>query len=383
MNRIVFLVNNYPPMLGGISHHLYDITRFLPESMTYVIGLPTPEYEDFDRQQKYRIERISVPWGYDVSVRQFKFLAPVYMYQLIRVPNVDITLCGQAHHTLMLPAWLLQKTRGTPFGVFVYGLDLLRPQTRRYRKLFNALLREADVVFADSQAAADITCNLGVDFGKIHVVNPNVDPEKLIVRVPPETIRERHGLEGKKCILTVGRLVERKGHDVVLQALPEVISLVPDVHYLIVGSGPNEARLRSLVVDLGLEQYVTFVGRIEDDELASYYSVCDVFVMISREIPEEGDIEGFGIVYLEANLMGKPVIAGRSGGVPDAVLHNKTGLLVDPRAIREVSSALIQILRNSELAHKMGEFGKSRVVKEFSSGSAANRVLAVLQEFNR
>jgi len=173
-------------------------------------------------------------------------------------------------------------------------------------------------------------------------------------------------LGNKKCIVTIGRLVERKGHDIVLKAMTQILQQIPDLHYLIVGSGPNEISLKKQVSNMGLEKYVTFTGRVPDDEIGAYYELCDIFVMISREIPEKGDLEGFGIVYLEANYFGKPVVAGRSGGVEDAVVHNKTGLLVDPTKSDEVANAIITLLSNSNFAKTLGNTGKTRVINEFS-----------------
>jgi len=379
-DQILFSTANFPPLGGGISHYLYEIVRCLPPDQVQVVGLPTPGWEVFDSQQRFSIRRLGVPARWSPSSPQFKFMPPFYFWRLACERQTRFIMCGQAHHSLLLPAWLLRQIKGTPYGVFTYGLDLLRPQTRAHRGLFSALLRAAQVVFAISQGTANTALGLGVKPERIRVIHPAVNPALLTSKTPPETVRQRHGLQGKKCILTVGRLVERKGFDTVIRALPAILEVIPEAHYLIVGGGPAEAGLKALVADLGLETYVTFAGPKSRDEVADYYLASDLFVMISREIPEKGDVEGFGIVYLEANLLGRPVVAGRSGGVADAVVHEETGLLVDPRDPAGVAAAVVRVLSDSDLAQRLGENGRSRVLSDFSGAAAAQKVLVALSD---
>ena len=171
-------------------------------------------------------------------------------------------------------------------------------------------------------------------------------------------------MRDKKIILTAGRLVERKGHDVVLGALHKLKEFVPEAYYAIIGEGPIEGVIKQMIKTLGLENSVTLIGKVSDYELAVWYEVCDVFVMISRQLKNE-DAEGFGIVYLEANMFGKPVIAGKSGGVAEAVLDNETGILVEPTNPHEILSAMEKLLKNPEKARQLGENGRRRVENEF------------------
>lgn len=356
----------------------------MPADDVRVTAISVPDYITFDSQQSFVIDRLRVPSKWESFKKQLKFLAPFFYQNLLGKRDISLILCGQAHYSILLPAWAMSRQRNIPFGVFTYGLDLLYPQTTIYRSLFNHMLREANVVFADSSAAEQILFDLKVNKDRTEVIYPSVSNN--IDRVNSElveTIRDRYELGARKCILTVGRLVERKGHDMVLRALPEVLQAVPDAHYIIVGKGDYEPRLRALVKDLGIQSHVTFTGYADDEEVAAYYVLCDVFAMISREIPEKGDIEGFGIVYLEANVMGKPVVAGNSGGVPEAVIDGETGYLVDPANVREVSQAIIRLLRDPELARRLGKQGQDRALNEFSSQAAAKKVLAALERIAR
>jgi phosphatidylinositol alpha-1,6-mannosyltransferase len=369
-------------MSGGISHYLYEIIRFLPPEHVRVIALQSQGWQDFDKEQAFSIRRLKLPLKSNNSSSHDKYLAPFFFKEMLREKDASIVLCGQAYHSLLMPAWLLQKLNGSHFGVFTHGLDLLRPQNRRYKWFFNQFLLAAEIVFANSQASANIGQNLGVKPEKIHVVHPSVNISRLKSSITPQDVRQQHGLYKKKCLLTVGRLVERKGCDTVIRAMPLILNTVPDAHYLIVGSGPWESRLKSMVIEMGLERHVTFTGYVPDDKLSAYYLASDVFVMISREILEHGDLEGFGIVYLEANLLGKPVVAGRSGGVTDAVVHEETGLLVNPDDLREISNGIIRLLSNPEFAKTLGENGRNRVKSSFNGRIAAQEVLNALTRIN-
>ena len=343
----------------------------LPDEDVRVICLPAAAGGEFDRKQKFFIKRLKLPRHWDPLRRHLKFLAPAYLLSLLQEKETSLILCGQAHYSILLPAWIMSKVRRIKYGVFVYGFDLLHPQTRIYRGIFNALLRGADFIFADSKEAANIAVNLGVISENVHLVNPCVDTSPKTDGITADAVRKRHGLENKKCILMVGRLVERKGCDTVINALPTVIRSIPDAHFLVAGKGPMQDKLVALVENLKLQDSVTFAGFVPDDDLTAYYQACDVFVMISRELRESGDIEGFGIVYLEANLQGKPVVAGRSGGVPDAVIHEETGLLVDPVDPQETALAIIRLLEDPFYARSLGENGRRRVLRDFTTNKAA------------
>jgi len=167
-------------------------------------------------------------------------------------------------------------------------------------------------------------------------------------------------LNGARLILTVGRLVERKGHDVVIRALPGIRRAVGPVRYLIAGAGPEEARLRTLAREVGCADDVVFAGHVDDRDLPLFYAACDVFVMPSRALEQRDGIEGFGIVFLEAGACGKPVVGGRSGGIADAVLDGITGVLVDPRSVDEVTGALTRLLQDRGEAARMGGEGRRR-----------------------
>jgi phosphatidylinositol alpha-1,6-mannosyltransferase len=178
-------------------------------------------------------------------------------------------------------------------------------------------------------------------------------------------------------LLTVGRLVPRKGVDTVLRALPRIAASVPEVQYVVAGTGPDRNRLERLAVRNGVRDRVHFVGYVADDVLSSYYSAADLFVMPAREaLP---DVEGFGLVFLEANACGTPAVGARSGGIPDAIVDGETGLLVPPNAPGSLAEATTRILTTPDLADTLGRQGRHRAVNEASWDQIADRIYDHLQ----
>jgi phosphatidylinositol alpha-1,6-mannosyltransferase len=210
-----------------------------------------------------------------------------------------------------------------------------------------------------------------VPAGRIQVIHNGTDPARFY---PTDASVLRHdlGLSDRKVLLTISRLVPRKGIDTVLRSLPQIAQSVPNVYYLIGGDGPDRARLEALVEQLGVAHRVRFLGKIPYDDLVRYYNMADVFVMPSRE--NMPFVEGFGIVFLEANACGKPVVGARSGGIPDAVLNGKTGLLVEPDDEVELAQALIRLLTDEYLAAQLGQQGQQRVVQEANWDRVAERL---------
>jgi phosphatidylinositol alpha-1,6-mannosyltransferase len=222
----------------------------------------------------------------------------------------------------------------------------------------------------------------GLASDRLRVIYAGVNPEGFVVQPGQvEELRARLGLGSEKLILTVSRLVARKGQDQVLRALPRVKEAVGPVRYVIAGSGPEEPRLRELSQTLHLEQESLFLPEVPDAELPALYALADVFAMPSRDLPGEA-IEGLGLVYLEANLCGTPVVGGRTGGTADAIVDGETGLLVDPEQTAEIAEALTRLLLDPELRLRMAQAGAERVARDFTWDQVADRLLAALAEWS-
>jgi len=195
-------------------------------------------------------------------------------------------------------------------------------------------------------------------------VAPGIDVDHFIP-TDASALRESLGITKKKVIVSVGRLVHRKGQDCLIESMPQILSSVPDAHLLLIGQGPYREHLQELVRKHRLESSVTFIGRIEYKDLPMYLCAGEIFAMPSRSRLMGLEVEGLGIVYLEASSCGLPVLAGRSGGAPDAVVQNITGLVVDGTNHEQIATAAIDLLNNSLASQLMGAAGRQWIVENW------------------
>ncbi len=276
---------------------------------------------------------------------------------------------------------LLRRWFRIPYVVYAHGNEICRIlSVPGEHQLQIRVLAEAARVVAVSRFTAELVLRTGVPADRIEVVYPGCDIDAFVPQpADPELRRKLLGSRaGTPVILTTGNLVARKGHDMVIRALTQVRQAAPDVTYLIVGDGPHRSELERLAGELGVRDHVVFAGRASDAELPAIYALADVFIMASRERREENDVEGFGLVYLEASACGKPVIGGRSGGVPEAIIHGVTGLLVDPEDPKDIARAITRTLTEPDLSGALGDAGADRVRREFTWPHAADRMHRIL-----
>ncbi|MBN1981404.1 MAG: glycosyltransferase family 4 protein [Chitinivibrionales bacterium] len=237
-----------------------------------------------------------------------------------------------------------------PYVVHCHGADLL--EFSRYfptRMAVRLILKRARLVVANSRYTAQAIeryHTVTMHGTPVAIINPSVDlrlftPDSMMV----EKITSSLGLKGKRILLTTGRLVERKGHESVIRCLPTLKKKIDSIIYLIVGRGPYQERLEALARSCGVESSIIFCNQVTQAELAAYYHVASLFIMVPRYLKDKGDIEGFGIVYLEANAAGLAVIASKSGGILDCVKHGYNGLVVDePDIEKEIVEAVSKVL---------------------------------------
>ena len=358
--KALLLTNDFPPMPGGEATWYARICATVPHDSVVVLAPRFPGDRAFDASQPYRIVRRRV------SVRphplaRLSQLAILGAHAAALVRRERITAVHVAHLYLGPVALVLRRALGVPYVVYLHGGEMAPyMRWRAIRRIAGNVIRGADRVVVNSDFTRRHYAALGVSHPRIEVLMPGVDTDRFQPDLDVRAVRARYGLNGARLILTVGRLVERKGHDVVIRALPGIRRAVGPVRYLIAGAGPEEARLRTLAREVGCADDVVFAGHVDDRDLPLFYAACDVFVMPSRALEQRDGIEGFGIVFLEAGACGKPVVGGRSGGIADAVLDGITGVLVDPRSVDEVTGALTRLLQDRGEAARMGGEGRRR-----------------------
>jgi len=219
---------------------------------------------------------------------------------------------------------------------------------------YKNILNKADFLITVSNFTKKLIKNQKIK-NKFFVINP------LLTKIPHE-IKEKDRKNFN--ILSVGRLIKRKGHDEVIKVLKEVRNKIPDITYTLVGDGPEKESLKTLALELGVSQNVIFEDNVSDKKLNNYYGDCDVFILPNKFILPN-DIEGFGIVFLEANSYGKPVIGGKNGGVMEAIQNKKSGFLINPLNRKELFDKILFLYNNPNTRKKMGTNGRYRVIEKF------------------
>jgi len=295
---------------------------------------------------------------------------------LVRKLSIDMMLLA-ALFPYGPMALLLSKSTGIPFSIFVHGAELF-VQKRKTKWIVSRIFQNASHIICVSDFTRTTLLRRFPESHDPAVIPPGTHPEIFKPAADREALLEKHGLKGRKVVLTASRLVRRKGQGQVIRALPKIMERVPEVLYLIVGSGPAEPELRALTQEIGLSEQVRFLGYIADEKLPELYALCDVFVLPSMETThtESGSrgIEGFPAVFLEASACGRPIVAGKSGGSAEAVLDGVTGFLVDGKSVEQITDAVLRLLLDEELANRFGQTGRHRVKKEFSWDAIIRRI---------
>lgn len=370
------LSEHFLPAYGGTITWLVETySRYNPAEVVVVAG-QRADTQLVDQTLPFRVERIPMTlsdWDPTVPASLWRYAG--MLRQVLR--SCRQHQIRQLHCIRVLPegllAWGSHLFTSIPYLLYAHGEEvLIGLASRKLRWLIPRIYDGAAAIIANSHHTKRLLENIGVHAEKIHVIHPGVNPTAF--RAKDEAvlaIRQRHNLGRSPVLLTVGRLQRRKGQDMVIQALPHVVKKFPDVKYVIVGTGEEYAFLQRLAQDVGVQDKVIFAGQIADGEQAAYYAACDVFLMPNRQIGE--DIEGFGIVFLEAGAAGKPVVGGKSGGTGEAILDEVTGLRVDGTNVQAIATAVTELLSDPNRARVMGECGRRRVEAEFTWQSVAQR----------
>lgn len=377
MTPAILLVSElFPPAVGGTSALFSNIYGRLEIPVVVLSnGQPHGQERHPGSKSTRRWTRIN---GRLRGLRSFAELEQTW--RISRLARKEVSSSGQliVHTGRPLPEGLsalaakLVGPHGPSYICWVHGEDLAVALTSREHSLLARMVcRNAALVFCSSEFAASLVRSVGVEHQRIRTIHPGVDTDRFSPSVDGAAERRALSLSGPT-LLTVGRLQRRKGHDLTIAAVAKLAARIPGLRYVIAGDGSERQRLIELSVALGVSEQVIFLGGVNDERLPGLYAACDLFVMPNRV--EDQDVEGFGIVYLEAAATGRASIGGRSGGVPEAILHDHTGLLVSGTDEAELADAICALLEDDNRRHRMGTAGRARVCKDFTWAVAAEKV---------
>ena len=374
--RLQLITDTFLPHAGGSRFYYYNLLRRVAESGDDVLILTSKVkgWEAFDAREQtshLKIERRFTPLrdhSYTQLPKIFGPMVKAFARAIWKRP--DVVHCGDLYPAGVIGV-VLKKALNIPFVAYCHGEDITLTDQRRFQpKLRDLIYRNANAIVANGAFAMENLERTGIDSGKVFKITPGLDRDVFFPDAGGAALRERYGLgDDEIIVMTVARLVQRKGHARVLRALASLRMELPAFRYVIVGRGPMEAELRELASTLKIEDRLIFAGFVADEDLNVHYNMADVVAMPNTD--EAGDVEGFGMVFLEANAAGKPVMGGRSGGTAEAVLDGVTGFLVGGEDESELREALRKLMLDDELRERMGQSGWKRAHEEFDWASRA------------
>ncbi|MFE9958831.1 glycosyltransferase family 4 protein [Micromonospora sp. NPDC005299] len=372
MSRTLLITNDFPPRPGGIQSFVHNLAVRQPPGSVVVYASSWRGAAKFDADQPFEVvrERTRVLLPTPLVARRAALLARAY--------DCDTVWFGAA----------------APLGLLATGLRR-RAGIRRAVALTHgheagwAALPGARTALRRIGRGVDVTTYLG-EYTRVRLARvldgvtelrrlaPGVDVDTYHPGVDGERVRLRLGLADRPVVVCVSRLVPRKGQDMLIRAMPEIRRRVPDAALLVVGGGPYRATLEKLARHTEVERDVVFTGSVPSAELPAHYAAGDVYAMPCRTRNRGLDVEGLGIVYLEASATGLPVVAGDSGGAPDAVREGETGYVVRGRDVPQLADRVATLLADRDLARQLGAAGRTWVEREWRWETQAERMAALL-----
>lgn len=355
--KILCITNDFGPRAGGIETFVMGLIERLPKNSVIVYTSAQPDTQSYDRKW-------FEDFGVEVIRDRSKILLPTprvahKVNQLVRKRGIEKSFFGAAAPLGVL-AKGLRRNGVNRIVALTHGHEVWWAKLWPFSSAISFIGRHVDnLTYLGEFTRGEISKALSPRAASAMVkIAPGIDTDHFAPTEKSQELRSKLELNQKKVIVSVGRLVHRKGQDILIQALPQVLKSHPSAHLLLIGEGPYRAYLEKLVLKYKVESAITFIGRIQYRDLPQYIGVGDIFVMPSRSRLGGLEVEGLGIVYLEASSCGLPVIAGKSGGAPDAVLEGVTGVAVDGTSTSEVAAAIINFLGQPSASKAMGEAGR-------------------------
>ncbi len=375
--KILIVSSVFAPVVGGAGAVPEALASCLPENISVLTERSGPaaslsDLAGFDQRFPFPVYRLhslytrissNLPRKFRGALQfsyNFLCIRPrviLEVFRILREQQIQVVCVNTVNVGYWMPRLFKLLRPATKVIFYLHGEELSDGQARtRQGRLILASLTDADAIIAVSSYTAQIAAAQGVSAEKLCVLNNGVDVARFSPGPKDPAIQSWFGLHNERVLLCLARLDQRKGQDKLIQAMPEILAAVPNTVLLLVGSGEDEGRLRRMVEDLQLQSAVRFAGPASEEQVVGYYRTADVYVMPNRTTAD-GDTEGFGLVFLEAGACAKPVVGGRAGGVPDAILDGQTGFLVDGLSTQSIVAACVRLLADPALATEMGRAG--------------------------
>jgi phosphatidylinositol alpha-1,6-mannosyltransferase len=366
----------FPPKTGGSGRWFWEIYRRMPRDRYVIAAGEDPHQEQFDRSHDLRVVRLPLAMR-SRAIRNWAGLTGYWRGVRRIAPIMKTERINMVHCARCLPEGLmalaLKWWSGIPYACYCHGEELGTASTsRELTWLTRRVLRDASFIVANSRNTQRM---LQEEWhgpsASIRLMHPGADTRRFVPAPPNPDVRSRLGWGSRPVILTVGRLQKRKGHDRMIAAVRLMRRSVPDVLYAIVGDGEERPLLEGLIHEGGLGDHVQLLGEVSDGKLIECYQQCDLFVLPNRTVGK--DIEGFGMVLVEAQACAKPVVAGASGGTAETMLVPETGRVVCCDGPDELAETVADLLGDRNRLQRMGQAARQWVVKEFDWSSLSKR----------
>jgi phosphatidylinositol alpha-1,6-mannosyltransferase len=369
--RTLVVTNDFPPRRGGIQSFIHGLAALAPPESIVVFASSYPGAAQFDAEQSFPV--IRHPGGLLLPTPAARARAR----ELLGEYECDAVWFGAAA-PLGLLAGALADAGAERIVATTHGHEVGWAKLPVARAALRRIGDGCDVVtYLGDYTRRHLEPALG-PHPQLCQLTPGVDSVRFNPAVDGAAVRARHGLSDRPVVVCVSRLVARKGQDALIRALPLIRAGAPGAALLLVGTGPYERTLRHLAASEGVERDVVFAGKVSEPDLPAHYAAGDVFAMPCRTRRRGLDVEGLGIVYLEASATGLAVVAGDSGGAPDAVLANETGYVVDGRDQQAIAERLVALLGDPDLRARLGRAGRAWVESSWRWDTLAGRLRQLL-----
>lgn len=370
-NNIIISTQNYPPAAGGIQSYIHELAlalHHLGNSVQVICDAPTADNQiTFDNSLPFPVTRLSGP----KFLRRYNKARKVLLQ--LKKTDQTILICDSWKSLELLKTSTLDSICCI---CIAHGMEYPERIQAKHQRIAKTLSR-ADLILANSDFTAQRVKPYAPDFSRVHILHPGVNPPTPPTDGDLDKANSWIG-EHSPTLITVGRIEARKGQDKMIEILPTLLTEHPNLLYLIAGSGPLQESLVSRANELGVAANVKFCGRVSDGERSALLQKADLFTMPCRAVGDS--VEGFGIVYIEAAMLGLPSLAGRVGGAGDAVIHGHTGLLCDGGSEKDIHLHIHKMLSDSQALQAMGQQAQRRAQAELQWPKIAQKLLHYASE---